>query len=131
MRYNRTALIDYCTEALMAAGASRSEAEQTAWVLTSADERGVHSHGVMRMQGYTVCLQSGGISGSAEYRTVSDGASYALIDAGRGLASRFRSVLRSLPSERQRSPASPLSTSATATITAHAAIIPFKWRSRG
>lgn len=85
MRYNRTALIDYCTEALMAAGASRTEAEQTAWVLTSADERGVHSHGVVRMQGYTACLQSGGIRGGAEYRTVSDGASYALIDADRGL----------------------------------------------
>ena len=85
MAYNRTALMDYCTTALMAAGASSKEAGQVAWVLTSADERGVHSHGVVRMQGYILCLQSGGIKGYARYQVISDGAAYALIDAGQGL----------------------------------------------
>ncbi len=85
MRYDRNALMDYCEKVLLAAGASGSEAAEVARALTCADERGVHSHGCVRIEGYVACLQSGGIKGGAAYRTVSDGPSYALIDAGQGL----------------------------------------------
>lgn len=85
MKYNRNALMDHCIRTLCAVGASESEAKNVAWVLTSADERGVHSHGCVRMEGYTACLQSGGIKAKAQYTIVSEGPSFALVDAGRGL----------------------------------------------
>lgn len=85
MRYNREALMQWCILALSEVGASKQEAQEVAWVLTSADERGIHSHGCVRMEGYTACLLSGGVKGNAVYQMVSDGPSYALIDAGQGL----------------------------------------------
>ncbi len=85
MRYDRKALMDYCERALRCAGASDREAADVAWVLSSADERGVSSHGCVRMEGYVACLQSGGIKGGARYEVISEGPSYALLDAGQGL----------------------------------------------
>lgn len=85
MRYRREALMDYCRSVLRACGASSREAADIAWVLTSADERGIHSHGCVRLEGYAACLKSGGIKGDAAYRFLSEGESYALIDAGQGL----------------------------------------------
>jgi len=77
--------MDHCIKTLMSVGASEKESKAVAWVLTSADERGVHSHGCVRMEGYTACLRSGGVKGNARYTTVSEGPSFALIDAGQGL----------------------------------------------
>ena len=85
MRYNREALMDYCKRALTKVGSSSAEAETVAWVLTSADERGVNSHGVVRMEGYCACLLSGGVKANAKHTVVAEGDSYALIDANGGL----------------------------------------------
>lgn len=85
MKYNRQSLIDYCEKCLTSVGASEKEAQDVARVLTSADERGVHSHGCVRIEGYAACLKSGGIKGNASYSTISEGPSFALIDAGQGL----------------------------------------------
>lgn len=85
MTYNKEALIEYCRKVLRCAGADSREAADTAQVLACADERGVHSHGCVRLEGYAECLRSGGIKGGAAYAIVSEGPSYALIDAGQGL----------------------------------------------
>lgn len=85
MAYNREALMDYSIKILQCSGANSREAEAAARVLAFADERGVYSHGCVRLEGYAACLRSGGIRGDARYRTVSEGPSYALIDAGQGL----------------------------------------------
>ena len=75
----------YCESALTAVGASKEEAKTVADVLINADERGVHSHGLVRVEGYVKCLKSGGVKGGAKHTLVSDGPSYALIDAGGSL----------------------------------------------
>jgi LDH2 family malate/lactate/ureidoglycolate dehydrogenase len=77
--------MEYCVRALCSVSASTAEAETIARVLTNADERGVHSHGVVRVEGYAACLRSGGIKGNVKHRIVSEGASFALIDACGGL----------------------------------------------
>ena len=85
MRYSRRALMDFCRDALMRVGSHEPEASTVARVLTSADERGVHSHGTVRMEGYVACLRSGGVKANAEHRFLSEGDSFALIDACGGL----------------------------------------------
>ena len=85
MRYDRQKLMAYCRRALESVGSGPREAETVARVLTSADERGVYSHGVVRMEGYTACLLSGGVKANAKHTVVTEGPSYALIDANGGL----------------------------------------------
>lgn len=78
-------LIDYCQKALMACKVSEKDARTTAEVLVSADMRGVHSHGVIRMIGYVECLISGGVKYDAVPKIITEGPSNALVDAGQGL----------------------------------------------
>lgn len=78
-------LIDYCQKALMACKVSEADARTTAEVLVSADMRGVHSHGVIRMIGYVECLLSGGVRYDAVPKIVTEGPSNALVDADQGL----------------------------------------------
>lgn len=85
MRYSREKLMDHSVTLLCAVGVSENNAKQIAQTLISADERGVHSHGLVRMQGYVSCVQSGGIKPNAVWKTITDGDSYALIDAEQGL----------------------------------------------
>ena len=85
MRYNRNKLMDFAVKTMLASGAGADEAAQVALALTSADERGVFSHGVIRLEGYAASLQSGGIKGRATHTVLAEGASHALIDAGGGL----------------------------------------------
>lgn len=56
MPYSKAHLSNYCKEALTSVGVSAEHAAVVAAVLTSADERGVHSHGCVRMEGYVECL---------------------------------------------------------------------------
>ena len=78
-------LIDYCQKALMACKVSEADARTTAEVLVSADMRGVHSHGVIRMIGYVECLLSGGVRHDAVPKVITEGPSNALVDADQGL----------------------------------------------
>lgn len=78
-------LIDYCQKALMACKVSEADARTTAEVLVSADMRGVHSHGVIRMIGYVECLLSGGVRYNAVPKIITEGPSNALVDADQGL----------------------------------------------
>ena len=85
MTYSKAYLSDYCKNALTGVGVSAEHAEAVAKVLTSADERGVHSHGCVRMEGYIECLLSGGIKADAQWEILSEGPAFALIDAKQGL----------------------------------------------
>lgn len=85
MSYSISKLTAHCAESLQCLGVSRDDAEAVAQVLISADMRGIHSHGCVRLTGYAACLQSGGIAAGAQYRLLSEGRAFALMDAGRGL----------------------------------------------
>ena len=80
-----TKLTEYCQKALMACKVSEADARTTAEVLVSADMRGVHSHGVIRMIGYVECLLSGGVRHDAVPKIINEGPSNALVDADQGL----------------------------------------------
>ena len=83
--YQEQKLHSHCVESLCAVGASRDEAETVASVLLNADKRGVHSHGVVRVEGYARCLKSGGVKGGAAPTVVSEGPGFALLDANGSL----------------------------------------------
>ena len=85
MYYDRNKLMAFCVSALENSGVCPEDAKTIAWVLTSADERGVTSHGCIRMEGYVECLLSGGIKADAKHSIVAEDASFALIDANQGL----------------------------------------------
>jgi len=85
MPVNHEKLIRYCADALMRCGVSEQDALTTAEVLVSADMRGVHSHGVIRMIGYVECLLSGGVRHDAVPKIITEGPVNALIDACQGL----------------------------------------------
>lgn len=78
-------LRQYCAEALMCCGVRESDARATAATLVSADMRGIHSHGVVRMSGYVACLRSGGVRADAVPRICRESDVSALVDAERGL----------------------------------------------
>ena len=78
-------LVDYCQKALMTCKVSEADARTTAEVLVSADMRGVHSHGVIRMIGYVECLLSAGVKADAVPKIINEGPSNALVDASQGL----------------------------------------------
>lgn len=85
MNYNKESLIKHCSDSLQKMNVSKADSDTVASVLVSADSRGVSSHGCVRMQGYVECLKSKGIVANPTYKTVSEGPSHALIDAGQGL----------------------------------------------
>lgn len=85
MYYNRNLLIDHCIRVLEKVGVNENDARTVAEVLTEADARGVCSHGCVRMEGYVACVRSGGVEANGKHTIVSEGDSFALIDAGRGL----------------------------------------------
>ncbi len=85
MKYSKAKLKSHCIKSLEAAGVYSADAATIADVLLSADERGIHSHGCVRIEGYIECLQSGGIKPNTPHTIVTEGASYALIDANQGL----------------------------------------------
>lgn len=85
MYYDIDKLTEHCINTLTAVGAGTDEAATIAKVLLTADKRGVNSHGLVRVEGYSACLKSRGIKGNAAHTVISDGPSYALLDANGGL----------------------------------------------
>lgn len=72
--------------ALMAAGASRPQAESTARALVAADAQGLASHGVSRVAMYAAHLRAGRVVGDAVPQLRASKPAAALIDAGDGFA---------------------------------------------
>ncbi len=85
MVYSEKKLQEYCAQALCLMGLGKTDAQTVAQVLLSADKRGVHSHGCVRMEGYVDCLRTKGVKGDARWETVSEGPAYALLNANQGL----------------------------------------------
>jgi LDH2 family malate/lactate/ureidoglycolate dehydrogenase len=85
MRYSKAKLKGFCMKALMSAGVCGPDAATVANVLLATDERGVHSHGCVRIEGYIECLKSGGIKPNTPHEIISEGPAFALINANRGL----------------------------------------------
>ena len=85
MYYPKQVLAGFCAGLLSRAGVGAQDAAQIADVLTEADARGVYSHGVVRVEGYMACVQSGGIRPNAVHTVVAEGPGFARIDAGQGL----------------------------------------------
>jgi len=78
-------LLAFCAEALQAAGASAAAAQTCAQSLVAADERGVHSHGSLRLGVYVDRLRAGSIDGRASPQAVRDLGAVAVLDGGAGL----------------------------------------------
>jgi len=85
MYYSQEKLMDYCMEALTVSGVRPKDAKTIAQVLISADLRGVHSHGCIRMEGYVECLKAGGIKADASPVIDDQSATYAIVNAQKGL----------------------------------------------
>ena len=66
-------------------GVSREDAENVANVLICADQWGVNSHGVLRVERYVRCLQSGGILANAEMAVEQQSGGWARASANGGL----------------------------------------------
>ena len=84
MPHKRSGLAALASAVLVAVGASEWEAEIVAESLVDADERGVHSHGLMRLSRYAEAVSAGGIVPRAEMVWEQPRDAVALLDAERG-----------------------------------------------
>lgn len=75
----------FCRDALTAKGMKPDFAAITAEVLSETDAFGTHSHGTKNLWGYVKKEAVGGTDWNAEPETVSEGDSFALIDAKNGI----------------------------------------------
>lgn len=71
----------FCKEVLIKEGMSEAEAEITADVLTETDGYGTHSHGTKNLHNYIRKMRVGGINIDGNYKVITEGPGYALIDA--------------------------------------------------
>ena len=62
------------------AGLSSGDAKIITDVLLETEQRGVFTHGFMRLERYTDCIKSGGIKTDGEYEILFDSPSWASID---------------------------------------------------
>ncbi len=78
-------LLKLAVAKLREAGLNQRQAERVAEVLVHADERGVHSHGVIRVQHYCQRIQRGGINTSPQPHLRRVSPSAAVYDADNGM----------------------------------------------
>jgi ureidoglycolate dehydrogenase (NAD+) len=84
-RYAAADLRAFCAQALQRVGARPDDAAVTADALVTADLRGVHSHGVLRVGVYVDRLRAGSINPRAELAIVRDRGAVLVVDAQAGL----------------------------------------------
>ena len=92
MKVSAEALSAFCVAALRQTGVNEQDACLTAELLVLTDTWGVFTHGTKNLRGYLRRLRAGGIRADAVPQIVSDGPSWAIVDAGSGLGmvgSRF------------------------------------------
>ena len=82
--YPREELQTLASESLVAVGAPPGEAEFVAATLVSADARGIHSHGLLRLPLYVESVEAGGIVPAAQMRWVREEGATAVLDGGSG-----------------------------------------------
>ncbi|GAA4396447.1 Ldh family oxidoreductase [Tsukamurella soli] len=83
-RYPREELQALAAESLAAVGAPPDEAEFVAATLVSADARGIHSHGLLRLPLYVESVEAGGIVAGASLRWAREVGATAVLDGGSG-----------------------------------------------
>lgn len=85
VHFPNTALITFTSAALEAVGIDQADAQLTARSLVTANQRGTHSHGVLRLPLYIAAIEQGGINNRPEMRWVAEKGATALLDADGGL----------------------------------------------
>src|ERR1700720_1628112 len=75
----------FCIEALEKAGLSSDDDATVAEVLVMTDTWGTYSHGTGALRNYIRTLRAGGIDPHAKAEVISEGDSWALIDAHAGM----------------------------------------------
>jgi ureidoglycolate dehydrogenase (NAD+) len=92
--YAAEGLRAFCAAAMERAGARPEDAAETARGLVSADLRGVHSHGVLRVGIYVDRLRAGSIDPAARLETLRDCGAVVVADAhaGPGIAMAARAM---------------------------------------
>jgi LDH2 family malate/lactate/ureidoglycolate dehydrogenase len=78
-------LVDIASRILQRLGVPAEGATRTAHSLVTADERGVETHGLMRLRSYVERIEAGGITADPEIVSVRDTPTTALVDGGNGL----------------------------------------------
>ncbi|NLX64385.1 MAG: Ldh family oxidoreductase [Clostridiaceae bacterium] len=78
-------LKDFCRAALVKEGLKEEYAQIVADVLTETDAYGTHSHGTKNLHNYIRKYRAGGIDINAEPEVVTEGLSFAVIDAKKAL----------------------------------------------
>lgn len=85
MRFRVDSLTDFAASALSACGVPGADAALTARSLVQADQRGIHSHGLLRLPLYVSALTAGGIAAQPQVAFVRDNGASAVLDGGSGL----------------------------------------------
>jgi LDH2 family malate/lactate/ureidoglycolate dehydrogenase len=83
--YTKEQLSELSVNVFMAMGASETDAKQAAKVLTSADVRGIDSHGVSRLVGYVALWEAGRINMTPNIKIIREHKSTFTIDGDGGL----------------------------------------------
>ena len=84
-RFDGDAMIEFGSRALQAAGIGEADARLTALTLVTADQRGTHSHGLLRLPLYVEAVEQGGIRTSPNMTWVRESGATALLDADAAL----------------------------------------------
>lgn len=82
MEVDRQRAVEVATEAFRAHGISEADTEQTAKVLVSADARGKHSHGMLRLPRFVRGIEHGSVDPTGTIETVSDRGGAATLSGG-------------------------------------------------
>ncbi|MEC5200983.1 LDH2 family malate/lactate/ureidoglycolate dehydrogenase [Arthrobacter sp. PL16] len=78
-------LVRFAAQALAARGVPREDADLTARSLVQADQRGIYSHGLLRLPLYCEALRLGGINPAPKLKFSKDQGSVAVLDADAAL----------------------------------------------
>lgn len=84
-RVDVSRLMDFCVEVLTEVGLDVHDAETVANVLVVTDTWGTFSHGTVALLNYVHSLRAGGMDCKAKPKVISEGASWAVIDAQHGM----------------------------------------------
>ena len=79
-------LANFCIEAMLKSGMRREDARVTADVLVTTDTWGVYTHGTKQLINYIARIRAGGMNPQAVPQVVSEGHSWAIMDARQAMA---------------------------------------------
>jgi L-2-hydroxycarboxylate dehydrogenase (NAD+) len=85
MNFSVASLARFAADALELQGVPAADAQLTARSLVQADQRGIHSHGLLRLPLYVDALRQGGINPRPQLAIERDSGPTALLDADAGL----------------------------------------------